>query len=195
MAGKLAKAVQAIKLKKCKMCSVRFRPFTSLQVACGIACALDYGVKERERKQKRELMEFRKNTESIGSLTKKAQASFNKFIRVRDHDQPCISCNTLNPGGDGSGGKWDCGHYRTVGACKALRFSEVNAHRQCKRCNSYLGGNYTAYRAGLINRIGLAAIEWIEGHHETPKRSREELMEIAKHYNQKAKELLKNRAG
>ena len=118
-------------------------------------------------------------------LKKEAQKAFNAFIRARDHDQMCISCDKSIEdiqGKDGwkPGGAWDCGHYLTVGAHEELRFEELNASRQCKSCNAG-SGKFTKkngtvgirYREKLIVKIGLDKVLWLEGPHE-PKRYRAE---------------------
>jgi hypothetical protein len=183
--------VEKTKLKKCKVCKTRFRPFSSLAVVCTVECAIQWGAMERQRKARRERIEYKRDNVTKPQLTKRAQAAFNKWVRLRDHDKPCISCGVFNPGGDESGGKWDCGHFRTVGACPGLRFDPRNAHRQCKRCNSYLGGNFANYRLGLIDRIGLDQVELLERFAELKTHTREDLLAIAKDYNQKARDLAK----
>lgn len=75
-----------------------------------------------------------------GEWTREVQVEFNRFIRARDANQPCISC------GRQSGAKRNAGHYRPVGACPELRFCEINCHVQCEHCNSYNSGNLSLYR-------------------------------------------------
>jgi hypothetical protein len=70
-----------------------------------------------------------------------------------------------------------------------MRFVEDNAHGQCKHCNSHLAGNHVAYRQGLIQRIGLHAVERIEADNTTRKYSKEGLIELARHYNAEARRL------
>jgi len=59
-------------------------------------------------------------------------------------------------------------HYRSVGSSPHLRFDERNAHAQRKQCNRWGAGRSVDYRLGLINRIGLAAVESLEAD-QTPK--------------------------
>jgi hypothetical protein len=151
--------------------------------------------KRNHREQRAARREGLVKLRTVSDWTKLAQAMFNKFIRMRDADKSCISCGrehvewTL-------GGSWDCGHFRSVGAAPELRFEELNAHKQCKSCNGgsgkYARKNHTVsaeYRVRLIERIGLAKVEWLEGSHE-PKRYRiDELIAIRDLYRRKAKEL------
>jgi hypothetical protein len=116
---------------------------------------------------------------------REAQAAFNRYIRLRDHDKPCISCGRQHQG------QWHAGHYRSVGACPELRFMELNVHKQCAPCNDHLSGNIVEYRRGLIERIGIDQVEWLEGNHEAKKYTIEEIKAIKAEYTHKSKELMK----
>lgn len=87
----------------------------------------------------------------------KAQAVFNRFVRDRDREKPCISC-----GQKLTHEYSQAGHYISVGRSKALRFHEDNVHSQCSYCNIQLEGNVSKYRAGLIKKIGIEKVEKIE---------------------------------
>lgn len=79
------------------------------------------------------------------ALIDKAQKAFNKFIRERDKDRGCISCN---------GRVEQAGHYFNQGQHSALRFNEVNVNGQCVRCNLHMHGNLINYRNGLVKKYG-----------------------------------------
>lgn len=172
--------------KRCH-CGRKFYPFSTLQKACSVGCALEiaprFGARayRASRKVKRERLMTRSD------WLKRAQKAFNAFIRARDASRPCISCGTTSA-------KWDAGHYRSVGACPELRFSEFNTHRQCMRCNSHLSGNAIDYRIGLVKRIGAAKVRWIEGHHAPKKYTVEQIQAIEVHYKQLAKQLTQRKA-
>ena len=119
-----------------------------------------------------------------------AQRAFNAYIRARDVDLPCISCGDFTP--MTRGGDYDCGHYRSVGANPELRFEELNAHKQCKRCNSHLSGNIVNYRIGLLMRIGEEKVAWLEGPHEPKKYTIEDLKAVIATYRAKLKALQTN---
>jgi hypothetical protein len=119
-------------------------------------------------------------------LVKAVERAFNGFIRARDHGKPCISCDRPH---DPTPNAWDAGHYRSVGSAKHMQFVEDNVHGQCKHCNHRLAGNHVAYRAGLIARIGLAAVERIESDQTVRKYTKEGLIELARHYNAEARRL------
>lgn len=86
------------------------------------------------------------NKYSIAELKKKAQTVFNKWIRERDKDLPCISCQ--------KGRVENAGHYLSQGHYSVFRFDERNTNGQCVRCNKWLSGNLIHYRTHLIEKIG-----------------------------------------
>jgi len=143
---------------------------------------------EAEQKQKIKSLKKKVRDEDRSYWLKKAQQSFNAYIRHRDADLPCISCDS-NPNDKNlmTGSRWDCGHYRSVGANPELRFEELNTAKQCVKCNRDLSGNVVNYRIGLIKRIGIEKVEWIEGPHSPKKYTIDELKAIDKKYRELVK--------
>ena len=182
---------------KCRVCACAFTKTRPLQTVCSPACALTLArnVTEKalakaqatDRKATREKLDAMRTKPQ---LVKLAQTAFNSFVRARDADKPCISCGRPLAGPQ-IGGAFDCGHYRSVGSAHHMRFVEDNAHGQCKHCNSHLAGNHVAYRAGLIARIGLHAVERIESDQTVRKYTKEGLIELARHYNAETRRLKK----
>lgn len=84
---------------------------------------------------------------------KELQQWFNKYIRLRDEKMPCISCDKKLVG------KYDAGHYFSVGSYPNLRFNEDNVHGQCVECNQHKHGNQIEYGIRLEKRIGKKRIE------------------------------------
>lgn len=120
---------------------------------------------------------------SLPRLLKKAQDTFNAYIRLRDNDKGCISC---------IGPVEQAGHYFSAGHHSLLRFNEVNTNGQCIRCNCYLHGNLIHYRAGLIKIYGEPRVLHLESvaRRTAKKWSRAELEAIIQHYQQETKKLL-----
>ena len=149
--------------------------------------------KSAQRRAKNErvaIAEKRLKLKTRSDYINEAQNAVNAYVRFRDKDMPCISCG--NPlSSDGIGGGFDAGHYRSRGSAPHLRFAEDvgNINGQCKRCNRYLGGNYSNYRIGLIERIGIDNVERLEAYNEPRKFTVEELKEITQYYKNKLKEL------
>lgn len=187
------------KRKKCRNCRKLFEPYvSSLQLVCSTFCGIQYGKTDKgqaevKKAQRRELRDYRSKNESLGSLTKKAQDAFNRYIRARDVDKPCISCDKTDTRAHLTGSGWDCGHYRTVGAQPQLRFEPLNAAKQCVKCNQHLGGNTVEYGIRLRKRIGLAQFAWLEGPHDPKRYRHDDLIEIRKKFERLTKELIKRR--
>lgn len=185
-----------IRQKKCRVCRTAFTPRQSFVNWCSSDCGAVLATAKLDKKKRIEAAQDKRETKAKldaitkkPELVKKAQAAFNKFIRARDAGKPCISCGKPLQAAT-IGGAFDCGHYRSVGSAVHMRFVEDNAHGQCKHCNRHLAGNHVAYRAGLIERIGLHSVEQIEADNALRKYTHEGLIEIAKHYNSKAKRLI-----
>ena len=181
------------KMKKCKVCKEPFKQARAMQTVCSPACALELskviGKKIKAKAQAEDRKATREKLDAMRTkpqLTKLAQAAFNAFIRSRDAGKPCISCG--KPLG-AEANSFDAGHYRSVGSAPHMRFVEDNCHGQCKHCNNYLSGNHVMYRKGLIERIGLRAVELIESDNVPRKYTHDGLREIARHYNAETRRL------
>ena len=175
------------KAKSCEVCERVFVPERMGQLVCRPACAM--ARVRQAKKAERESIRARKEAiKSRADWAREAQTAFNAFIRARDDGLPCISCGRHHQG------QWHAGHYLSTGARPELRYTESNVHRQCAPCNTHLSGNAVLYRIGLIERIGLEAVEGLEGPHEMPKWTADELRGIRDHYRQKLKDTLKGRA-
>ena len=133
-----------------------------------------------ERKLRREARERLKTRRD---WLKEAQAAVNRYVRLRDADKPCISCGTFKAA------QWDAGHYMSAGGHPATRLDPRNIHRQCSACNSHKSGNLLMYRLGLIERVGIEVVEWLEGPHEPAKWTIEQLKQVKAEYTAKAREL------
>ena len=182
-------------MKKCKVCKTEFQPQKMGQKVCSPECAISLAVSDRGKALKVEQVKERRadavkrdSLKRRADWLKEAQTAFNAFVRARDAQTLCICCNQPLSAGD-VGGSYDCGHYRSVGSAPHLRFDERNAHAQRKQCNRWGAGRAVDYRIGLIQRIGLAAVERIEADQAPRKWSIDELKAIKAEYSRKAKEL------
>lgn len=173
----------AIRQKKCRACGDTFTPERQFQVACGIPCAITHTQTLKARNAAKATRAAKTQAKPRSKWMAEAQAAFNKVIRLRDKDRPCISCGTP------TAGKWDAGHYRSVGSNPALRFEPLNVHRQCVPCNQHKSGNAIEYRIGLVHRIGQEAVDYLEGPHEAQHYTIDDLKQIKADYNRIAKEL------
>jgi hypothetical protein len=121
-------------------------------------------------------------TLSSPRLLKKAQDTFNAYIRARDCNKSCISCG---------GTVQEAGHYVSQGHHSALQFNEVNVNGQCTRCNWHLHGNLILYRSGLVKRYGEQKVLLLEHVAKRPSKkwTRFELMAIIQYYQEETKKL------
>jgi hypothetical protein len=196
-----AKEHKPASAKPCEYCGREFLPFQSTQKVCPtLRCAKGYAQAQRKAKEKAERESDRKRAEALKSvkqLKAEAQDAFNDFIRERDKDLPCVSCEETNPPMK-PGGQWDAGHFLSRGAYPELAFDEDNCHKQCKSCNAG-GGKFAhkartvnaAYEEELLRRIGPERLARLKGPHSVEPLKKDELRRLKAHYRAKKRELEK----
>lgn len=177
-----------VRLRKCaiKTCRQPFQPRSMTHKCCSPDCAAEHAKLEREKKDRQERQKGLQALKTKSDWLKDVERVFNEFIRIRDllAGHGCISCGRHNAE------RWNAGHFKSVGAFPELRFNEDNVHLQCARpCNKDQGGNIHNYRIGLIARIGEERVALLEGPHELPKWTIDELKALRDHYRAKLKEL------
>jgi hypothetical protein len=115
---------------------------------------------------------------------------FSEYIRRRDADKDgnckCITCGLVRP--------WkqmDCGHG-IPRQHKATKFSEINNHAQCKRCNGFEGGKREVYKVEVDKRYGAGTWDKLElASKMTFKRTQFEIDTMTEFYKQELKKLTK----
>lgn len=187
------------RVKKCITCKQEIPEPRPFRKTCSPKCLIEYARSQEKKKRRKEKQRWKEANKTKPELIKEAQNdAFNPYIRLRDKDKPCISCGRYDWEIPDiyTGGKWDCGHYLSVGSHPELRFNEDNAHKQCKACNGgsgkYTRKNHTVredYRERLIQRIGLARVETLEGPHDQPNWTHDEIRAIKQTYKDKTKAL------
>ena len=86
---------------------------------------------------------------------KKAQDVFNKWIRQRDKDLPCINCGKYTT--------LQAGHFYPTSAFPHLRFNEHNTNGECLSCNYYNSQSHAyGYKPNLIKKIGQENFDKLE---------------------------------
>lgn len=181
------------KPKPCRHCRKPTLNKFGLTILCDPTCAIGYANEAKAKKalkeRKIERQEIKLEKERIKRRVDwlaDAEKAFNKYIRIRDRDNPCISC------GRSDAATWNAGHYRSVGSSAHLRFSENNVHKQCARpCNKDLSGNIANYRIGLLKKIGEVALTDLENDNRFHKWTIEEAKAIKTKYNRLNRELEK----
>lgn len=176
-------------------CRDSFVPQRLGQKVCSPACGLatkdvnaDKARKALADVGRKALRAEKEKVKTRAEHMKDAQTAFNAWVRERDAKLPCISCGRHHQG------KYDAGHYRTVGSNPALRFEPLNCAKQCVPCNQHKSGDIVNYRIELVKRIGAELVEWLEGPHEAKRYTIEDLKAITAEYRAKTRELKRTAA-
>lgn len=98
----------------------------------------------------------KKKHRSIHQLKKELQKLVNRWCRLRDKDEPCISCRKPLPFENS-----EAGHYVPT-TSSTFRFDPRNINKQCFSCNHFKSGNLTLYRIHLVEKIGEDAVKELE---------------------------------
>jgi len=196
----------ANKKRKCKQCGEYKLAEEGIKTPLSWFCCHDHAVlfaqdKQAKHKQKQitkanqsqakkekaaraDLIARKEKLKTAGDYIKEAQAAVNKYIRIRDHGKPCISCGYLPV--QKAGGTIDAGHYRSRGAASHLRFNVLNIHAQCVKCNRFNSGNAIDYRINLIKKIGVELVDKLEADNQPRKFTIEYLKIIKRIFNKRA---------
>ncbi len=192
--------VQAARAKKhkcavrtCRAEFVRAAPFIVwCSPECGTVLAIAKLDKQKaataraERKDRQQkLAQFKRKADHVADC----QKAFNAWVRFRDRDEPCICCGRWPANQSLTGGEWDAGHYLSRGSHPHLRFDERNVFKQMKGCNRPGGTTAASFRAGVVARIGFAAVEALEQDNEPKHYTVDQLIAMTAHYKQKLKQL------
>lgn len=171
----------------CKDCKKEFTPFykngvivSKICVTCLIEKRKRIERKDWSKEKKKRLESLKTHSEWLNEL----QKVFNTYIRARDEGKPCISC------GKSLRGKFDAGHFFSVGAYPNLRFNEDNVHGQCVACNQHKHGNVNEYSLQLPMRIGQSRFDDLLLIRSEPLHlSTEDIKEKIAYYKAKIKEI------
>ena len=159
--------------KKCK-CHGEFKLSESLiKTPKGLFCSYPLAIKwANEQTSKRVQRQIKKDKQSYNKETKRLkesikpkskwlselQALVNKYVRLRDITEGCISCDKAS----NWSGQFHCGHYFSRGHSSSLRFNLWNMHKQCSVCNNHLSGNIGEYTPRLIEKIGVDRFDYLK---------------------------------
>lgn len=186
-------------LKACKVCKQWFKPWSTTQTTCSIACAAKFPKAQQYAKDARAFR--RKEAERKIGLKRRsqgnpragperaAQEAVHAFIRERDHNRPCIVHGLFCPNHS-----FDAGHYLSRGSEPALRFNTWNIHKQCSISNQgahnrkhYRESVPSLYRSELVRRIGEDRVAWLEKRHEAKQYRAADLKRIARIFRRRAR--------
>jgi len=152
-----------------------------------VPCLISKGKKKREQIARKENKIAKDEAKTRPQLLKELETEFNKFIRLRDADEPCISCGTT------SNVVYAAGHFYPT-TYSFLRFNEDNVNKQCNTyCNCKLRGNLHEYRVNLIKKIGIERVTYLdENKHKPFELSKSEIKDLIIYYKQKIKSVQVN---
>ena len=170
--------------RKCLVCKDKFTPKNNTQIVCSPSCSLEYIKKQRSKEWREQKKVIKQSLETKSEVLKAAQIVFNTYIRLRDKDKNCVSCDKKLVG------KFDAGHMFSVGAYPNLRFNENNVHGQCVECNQHKHGNQKEYDLRLQKILSDKEYsELLESRNKPLKLTLDEVKELIYIYKQKIKEL------
>jgi len=181
------------KLRSCKApsCKEKFEPRGANQIVCSPECAYELQKKKNEKVRKEmqkqdraKIREMKLKLKTHSKWIQELQVIFNKYVRLRDKNLPCISCGTQKDV------RWSAGHYFPAGSYPMVRFDEDNVWKQCwNNCNKNRHGNLANYKIGLIERVGENRFQELEERTRIPlKLTIPEIIELKTYY----KQLIKN---
>ena len=185
--------------RKCavRTCRAPFVPTQSFQSwcspECGVQIARDKQQKERAALAKIERKAIREAKEKIkprAAYMKEAQAVINRYVRLRDANLGCVSCERPATWQ----GQWHASHFRSRGAAPHLRFNLHNIHKACSICNNHLSGNIMGYRPELVRRIGEERVAMLEASQERAGFTTDYLKRLKRVFAEKARRLEARRA-
>ena len=180
-------------MRRCKQCKTEIASaaksitFVAKKGFCGIDCASTWAagmaVKQRMKAHKQETKERRERIKTKTDYAQEAQKAVNAYVRLRDENKPCISCQRYHSG------QYHAGHYRTVKAAPQHRFNVLQIRKQCAPCNTRLSGNITEYRINLCKIIGADRVERIENDNKTVRYSVDYLKRLRAVFTKRLKHL------
>jgi predicted HTH domain antitoxin len=176
-------------MPRCKICKEPYTRTRLIQPVCDKhECKLAFGIKVAEKLKQRKIRAektiLREKIKTLSDYQKDLQLVFNKFIRLRDINLKCVSCDKPYDG------NFHASHYFSVGHFPHLRFNELNVHGACVECNVHKHGNTAEYSINLPKRIGLDNYNKLLNQRIVKhKYTRSELQDLIKHYKEKIKEL------
>lgn len=185
-----------LKQKTCKSCRQKFTPTRPMQSACSTACAIAIAARKREKQAQQEEARKRRETrqrldaaKSRADWLREAQTAVNRYVRLRDRDKGCVSCDRPATWD----GQWHASHFRSVGAASAVRFNLWNIHKACSVCNHHLSGNVAGYMPRLIEKVGPEKVEWLQQQNQIVRYEIEYLKRLKSVFNRRANRVAKRK--
>jgi hypothetical protein len=202
------------KARYCKACKARFKPASVYEWCCCPEHETAYKSSQMDKQRQQQSASRLRSLKKLKQVSRDkkpkttavikiirackpnaadyAQVAINRYVCLRDYGKPCISCG--QPMTDSGFSKLECGHYRSRGAAKHLRFHLHNMNGQCHHCNQVLSGNREGFKLGLTSRIGQQKVEALNNDNRTRMFTTEYYQRIKSIFTRKARRLEKRRA-
>lgn len=175
--------------RKCCVCRKVFEPRSMTHKACGPECSVAHVEAEKARQCRKERQEGLIALKPAKWWKSKAKTAMHLYVRTRDENSQCCSCDTILLKLGRAGGDFDAGHLRSVGSAKHLEFDARNVWGQCKYCNDRLHGNEREYERRLRVRIGDSIVDDLMADNESRHLKIHDYQEIERYYKAKLKAL------
>ena len=190
--------------KLCPECRAKYQPVRQMQPCCeNEECKASFAIKHIETSRKRRQMqrvktvrtEKRQDADKLarlkpGYLESKMQDAVNEFVRVRDFEEGCISCDKDRYWS----GQWHAGHLIPRGRSSFLRYHLWNLNKQCSQCNHKNGGMVADHERGIALRYGPERLEYLKSAPRLRRYEDDYLIRGAKTFRRKTR-ILKKRKG
>ena len=169
---------------RCKNCKEKFEPIRfNMKYCLNDECVRVWVESEKAKVWKKTKAKAKLDLMTLSDYLKLTQQIFNKYIRLRDKHELCISCQKPPK-------KQNAGHYFSSGGHSNVRFDEDNVHLQCEHCNTFLSGNLLNYQIEIEKRIGAKKLIELQAKAQVVKKwSIDELKEIMVIYKKKIKKI------
>lgn len=182
------KKAAKVRMGKCRVCKTPFAKTSMRHVACSPSCAILIAQEVRKKAERKDIAKRKEESKPLRKLLKETETSVNKYVRVRDKDLGCISCEKPSHWD----GQWHASHFKSVGSNSILRFNLWNIHKACSECNLFLSGNIAEYEKRLTLKIGAEKVDWLKSQNGVRRYEPEYLVRMKKIFNKKAKRHLGN---
>jgi len=165
-----------LRMKKCRTCGDKFRPWNSLATVCSPKCALAYAKdqipkdaaihikkagKDARAKHRADKDRIKARTGKNGHYDALKKALHKYVKHALREGEPCYTCGKPQSYGD-SGGAFHVGHFVPAKEVDPRRFLLENLRIQCYSCNAMRSGMRVEYRAAMTNEMGLDHVKWLE---------------------------------
>ena len=109
-------------MPRCKNCKEKFEAIHFNQKYCSKDECMDAWIKSAKEVQwKKKKKRMKEELKTISDYIKEAQKWVNRFVRLRDKEQGCISCGTPLTG------KYDAGHFFSAGGHGSALLSKIGS--------------------------------------------------------------------